>query len=437
MEIKFCGANKCVTGSCHLLKINNKQILLDCGKFQGEDEKIGNNEEFIFNPKEISLVILSHTHIDHSGRIMLLYQRGFTGKVICTKATVDLCKIILEQNEELSKKEIESYLDKFEGYDYNQVIKIDDKIQLVFKDAGHMLGSAICELNIKENNKNIKLIYSGDLGNLDLPLVKDPEKIYSGDYLILESTYGDRVHKIKRNEFAKLIDIIKDITEKQGNVLIPAFSLGRTQEILYTLNKFIEKEKLKVKVYVDSPLASKITEVFENNFEYFDKQAKKYIEQNDNPLDFKNLHFTNCIEESKELKNLKGVVIIAASGDCNKGRIIHHIKNNIEDENSAIVFVCSQGKKTLGREILEGKKEVTILGETLDVKSKIYNLQSLSGHGDCETIKGWIDNFLEKPKKIYLVHGEENVLSKFKENLEKGGYSVKIPNYGECEIIDS
>ncbi|WP_051540424.1 MBL fold metallo-hydrolase RNA specificity domain-containing protein [Clostridium ihumii] len=437
MEIKFCGANKCVTGSCHLLKINNKQILLDCGKFQGEDEKIGNNEDFIFNPKEISLVILSHTHIDHSGRIMLLYQRGFTGKVICTKATVDLCKIILEQNEELSKKEIESYLDKFEGYDYNQVIKIDDKIQLVFKDAGHMLGSAICELNIKENNKNIKLIYSGDLGNLDLPLVKDPEKIYRGDYLILESTYGDRVHKIKRNEFAKLIDIIKDITEKQGNVLIPAFSLGRTQEILYTLNKFIEKEKLKVKVYVDSPLASKITDVFENNFEYFDKQAKKYIEQNDNPLDFKNLYFTSCIDESKELKNLKGVVIIAASGDCNKGRIIHHIKNNIEDENSALVFVCSQGNKTLGREILEGKKEVTILGETLEVKSKIYNLQSLSGHGDCETIKGWIDNFLEKPKKIYLVHGEEIVLSKFKENLEKAGYFVKIPNYGESEIIDS
>lgn len=441
MKIKFCGANNCITGSSHLLCINDKKILLDCGLFQGKDCKKHDNGKFLFDPKEISVVILSHAHIDHSGRILELYKNGFKGKIVCTKPTVDLCKILLDDCENLNGIEnindenIKSYFKNFIGYDYEQRIDIDENISIMFKDAGHILGSAICEIMIN----NIKVIYSGDIGNEDLLIINDPNKIYYGDYLILEGTYGDKIHNVKENEFDILTGIIKKTVKRNGNVVIPAFSLGRTQEIIYTLNKFMERDKnLKdVEVYVDSPMASKITEVFEKNKKYFDKEAKKFLSNGDDPLEFKNLHFIDDIEISKNLKNKKGIVIIASSGDCKGGRVIHHIRNNIEDSNSSIVFVCAQGNKTLGKEILQGKANVSILNQLFMVKCYIYNLQSLSGHADKNSLINWVCNFKRKPKKIFLVHGEKCALCELKDNLEKKGFNVEVPSFGEEREINS
>lgn len=441
MKIKFCGAAKCITGSCHLLEVSDTKILLDCGLFQGKDLKEFNNDEFMFNPKEISAVILSHAHLDHSGRIPKLYEQGFKGNVICTKPTVELCKVLLSDIEnscdkdEKSKSEI--YFEKFIGYDYEEKIIINEDVSLIFRDAGHVLGSAICEIIINDEN-NIKLVYSGDVGNDNLLIVDDPQKIYSSDYLILEGTYGDKIHNVKRDEFDFLMEIIKKTISKNGNVIIPAFSLGRTQEIIYTLNKFIETEKdYNIDIYVDSPMATKITKIFENNKKYFDKEAKKFLNEGDNPFQFKNLHFIEELEESKKLKNKKGIVIISSSGDCEGGRIVHHIKNNIEDENSSLVFVCAQGYDTIGGHILGGKRNICILKEELEINCNIYNLQGLSGHADKNSLEKWVCNFKTKPKKIFLVHGKETALCELKDNLEKKKFNVSIPAIGCIENTNS
>ncbi|MBU5225416.1 MBL fold metallo-hydrolase [Clostridium senegalense] len=441
MKIKFCGAAKCITGSCHLLEVGNTKILLDCGLFQGKDLKKFNNDEFMFNPKEISAVILSHAHLDHSGRILKLYEQGFKGNVICTKPTVELCKVLLSDIENsLDKNEknrSEIYFEKFIGYDYDENIIINEDISLVFRDAGHILGSAICEIVINDEN-NTKIVYSGDVGNDNLLIVDDPKKIYSSDYLILEGTYGDKIHNVKRDEFDFLVEIIKKTVSKNGNVVIPAFSLGRTQEIIYTLNKFMESEEdYNVDIYVDSPMSTKITKIFENNKKYFDKEAKKFLNEGDNPFQFKNLHFIEELEESKKLKNRKGIVIISSSGDCEGGRIVHHIKNNIEDKNSSLVFVCAQGYDTIGGHILGGKRNICILKEELEINCNIYNLQGLSGHADKNSLEKWVCNFKSKPKKIFLVHGSEKALCELKDNLEKKKFSISIPAIGCIENTNS
>lgn len=441
MKIKFCGAAKCITGSCHLLEVGNTKILLDCGLFQGKDLKKFNNDEFMFNPKEISAVILSHAHLDHSGRILKLYEQGFKGNVICTKPTVELCKVLLSDIENsLDKNEknrSEIYFEKFIGYDYDENIIINEDISLVFRDAGHILGSAICEIVINDEN-NTKIVYSGDVGNDNLLIVDDPKKIYSSDYLILEGTYGDKIHNVKRDEFDFLVEIIKKTVSKNGNVVIPAFSLGRTQEIIYTLNKFMESEEdYNVDIYVDSPMSTKITKIFENNKKYFDKEAKKFLNEGDNPFQFKNLHFIEELEESKKLKNKKGIVIISSSGDCEGGRIVHHIKNNIEDKNSSLVFVCAQGYDTIGGHILGGKRNICILKEELEINCNIYNLQGLSGHADKNSLEKWVCNFKSKPKKIFLVHGSEKALCELKDNLEKKKFNISIPAIGCIENTNS
>ncbi|GAA0115824.1 MBL fold metallo-hydrolase RNA specificity domain-containing protein [Clostridium senegalense] len=441
MKIKFCGAAKCITGSCHLLEVGNTKILLDCGLFQGKDLKKFNNDEFMFNPKEISAVILSHAHLDHSGRILKLYEQGFKGNVICTKPTVELCKVLLSDIENsLDKNEknrSEIYFEKFIGYDYDENIIINEDISLVFRDAGHILGSAICEIVINDEN-NTKIVYSGDVGNDNLLIVDDPKKIYNSDYLILEGTYGDKIHNVKRDEFDFLVEIIKKTVSKNGNVVIPAFSLGRTQEIIYTLNKFMESEEdYNVDIYVDSPMSTKITKIFENNKKYFDKEAKKFLNEGDNPFQFKNLHFIEELEESKKLKNKKGIVIISSSGDCEGGRIVHHIKNNIEDKNSSLVFVCAQGYDTIGGHILGGKRNICILKEELEINCNIYNLQGLSGHADKNSLEKWVCNFKSKPKKIFLVHGSEKALCELKDNLEKKKFSISIPAIGCIENTNS
>lgn len=452
MKIKFYGGTCSVTGSCHYLEVNDLKILLDCGLYQGQDDEGDKNHEFPFDPKDIDYVILSHAHIDHCGRIPLLYKRGFKGKTLCTNGTKDLCKIILgdcatieehgvkiKNNYEKDKRgkpveplytinDVEKALENFKGYDYDVNIPLKENLYIIFRDGGHLLGSAITE--IYEEQGKPKLVYSGDLGNIGTPIIKDPKKITIGQCVIMESTYGSKNHE-KKEEYDALIDIVNSILKKGGNVVIPSFSVGRTQEIIYILNKHVESEKIKTKVYIDSPLAQEATKIFIKYKEYYDREANKLLKEGDDPLKFKNLIFTKNVDESKKINQDKGVIIIASSGMCEGGRIKYHLLNNIEKENSAIIFVGYQAKGTLGRKILEGYKEIKIFGENKIVKCNIYKISGLSGHADKDGLMNWVKSFENMPQAIYLVHGEEEEKESLKKALKEKGVNCIIPKEGE------
>ena len=458
MELKFFGAAECVTGSCHMLKIGDKTILLDCGLYQGKDGDHGKNENFGFNPQDIDLLILSHAHIDHSGRIPLLHKSGFKGEILCTKATKELCQVMLPdsghiqemdvqwKNKKLIRKGLEpiealytaknaeACLKLFKSYAYDEEIKPFDDLTITFKDAGHLLGSAIIELKVQEKEKPpIKLVYSGDLGNINIPLINDPTFIESADYVIMETTYGDKVHSNFKDVLKELASIVKDTFVRGGNVLIPSFAVGRTQEVIYALNTYFDHDMLKnLTVYVDSPLAEKATRIFENNSEYFDSEAKEMEKQDDNILGFTGLKFTHSPEESKKLNDIqKGMVIISTSGMCDAGRIKHHLKHGLWKSENSIVFVGYQAEGTLGRQILDGNKMVKIYGEEISVEASIYNLQGLSGHADRNGLINWIDHMKIKPKKVFLVHGDGTAQKCFKELLDSKDYTSVIIKSGE------
>ncbi|KAJ53509.1 metallo-beta-lactamase family protein [Clostridium tetanomorphum] len=460
VKIEFFGAAGCVTGSSHLLKVKDKKILLDCGLYQGKDEKERGNETFNFNPKDIDYVVLSHAHIDHSGRIPLLYKQGFKGDIICTEGTKDLCNIMLEDSGHIQEMEIQwinrkrmrlgqppieplytvkiaqlsSYL--FTGYPYNQWIELFDGFKVRFRDAGHLLGSSIVEMLIREDEKEIKLVYSGDLGNKLVPLLKDPTNIDYADYVIMETTYGNRVHENLNDNLRELVNIIKSTFKRGGNVIIPSFAVGRTQEVLYALNHYVENGLLKdLKVYVDSPLAAESTSIFNKYTKYYDEEATKLVENGDNPLAFEGLTFTKSPEESMKVNKIhSGALVISASGMCEAGRIKHHLKHNLWRKESSIVFVGYQAEGTLGRAILDGAKKVKIFGEEIAVNAKIYNLQGLSGHADKNGLIEWIENFKTKPKGILLVHGEEDAQNSFKELLDNKGYNSIIMQAGNTFV---
>ncbi|WP_055668169.1 MBL fold metallo-hydrolase RNA specificity domain-containing protein [Desnuesiella massiliensis] len=463
MKLEFFGAAGSVTGSCHILRVNDKNILLDCGLFQGRDEKERGNDIFPFNPKDIDYVLLSHAHIDHSGRIPLLYKKGFKGEVICTEATMELSRVMLIDSGHIHEMEAEwknrkrarqglekvdplytvkmaelsSYL--FRGIKYNEVIELFQGFKICFKDAGHLLGSSIIELFIKEENKDeVKIVYSGDLGNINIPIIKDPTTIDNADYVIMETTYGNRLHEKGDKEFSELVKIIKDTFRRGGNVVIPSFAVGRTQEIIYVLNNFIENDELQgVKVYVDSPLAREATRIFNKHIELYDEEALKIINNGDHPLDFEGLVFTQSAEESAQINKVqKGAIIIAASGMCEAGRIKHHLKHNLWRKESSIVFVGYQAEGTLGRAILEGEKKVKIFGEDIAVNAKIYNLPGLSGHADQLGLLNWISSFKKKPKEVLLVHGDKEAQNSFKNLLTDKGFKVRRMNLGDIYYIN-
>jgi len=458
MKIQFYGAAKTVTGSCHILHINGKIVLLDCGLYQGKGEKVFANEEFDFNPKEVDYVILSHAHIDHSGRIPLLYKRGFRGKILSTEATMDLCSIMLPDSGHIHESEVEwknkkrkrqglktleplytvklaeLSLSLFRAFPYDEMIDVFDGLKIRFRDAGHLLGSAIVELYMTEKNQEeVKLVYSGDLGNLNKSIIKDPTIINHTDYLIIETTYGNRVHPEIKEDLKELLKIIKETFARGGNVIIPSFAVGRTQEILYELNKYVENEELKdIKVYIDSPLAIQATKVFESHNEDYDNEAKELVMKGEYPFRFDGLRFSVSSNDSMEINKIQSnVIVISASGMCDAGRIKHHLKYNLWREASSIVFVGYQAEGTLGRNIVGGAKTVKIFGEQIAVKAHIYNLEGLSGHADRNGLFNWIEGFMDKPKEILLVHGDKEAQDSFKQLLDSKGYSARIVESGE------
>lgn len=464
MNIRFLGAVKGVTGSSHLISFKDKKILLDCGMFQGKDEEL--NEEILdVNPAEIDYLLLSHSHIDHSGRIPLLVKNGFKGIIYCSKPTYDLCKIMLVDSAHIQETEAEwknrksrrsgkklvepmytqsdaiESLKYFKPIFYDQVIHIEDDLTVKFSDAGHILGSSIIEMWFEEDNETIKIVYSGDLGMNEKPILKDPTIIESADYVIMESTYGNRTHANVEQRTDELIDIILKTVRRGGSVIIPSFAVGRTQEIIYELNKYYDKklskiggkenELKKIPVYIDSPLATKATEIFKTNALVFDEEARGYIMNGDNPLEFENLHFTQSAEESKALNfSDEPKIIISASGMCDAGRIKHHLKHNLWKKECSIVFVGYQAEGTLGRRIVDGEKDVKILGEEIHINAEICNVEGFSGHADKPALMKWLSGFKEKPKNVFIVHGETQSKTDFaKAVTEELGLNCIIPEY--------
>lgn len=451
MKIQFCGASTGVTGSCHLITTENHKVLLDCGQFQGgKAQEALNYEDFPFDPAEIDYVILSHAHIDHCGRIPLLIKRGFKGDIYCTDATADLLDVMLKDSGYIHEKEAEwknkkneragrpkveplyTFNDAVDSLTYvkpvlyDQLIELNEEMKIVFNDAGHILGSAITELWVTENDNVSKIVFSGDLGVMERPILRNPTIIKKADYVIMETTYGNRVHPENSMNVKALMDIIRDTAAKGGTTVIPSFAVGRTQELIYELNRVYETDNgyrqafENIMVYVDSPMATTATEVFKRNAQVFDDETKEYIAKGDNPLDFKNLRFTRTSQESIWLNtNPDPKVIISASGMCDAGRIRHHLKHNLWNRKSSIVFVGYQAEGTLGRMILDGAKEVTLFGEKVQVNAKIYNLEGFSGHADKNGLLAWLKGFQKEPKHIFLVHGEPEAKEAFAETVEK------------------
>lgn len=468
MKIKFCGASSGVTGSCHLLTTENHKILLDCGQFQGgKSQEALNAEPFPFDPAGVECVILSHAHIDHCGRIPLLVKRGFRGKIYCTDATADLLDVMLKDSGYIHEKDAErqsrkalragkppveplyTYNDAVEALQYvepvlyNQLIELNENMKIVFNDAGHILGSAITELWITEDGKESKIVFSGDLGMIDRPILRDPTIIKKADYVIMETTYGNRNHPENSTSINQLLDIVLKTIKRGGNVVIPSFAVGRTQEIIFEFNRFYEehpeyRDQLdKVKVYVDSPMATTATEVFRKNAQVFDEETKAYIMRGDNPLDFKNLKFTRTTAESQALNmDRSPKIIISASGMCEAGRIRHHLKHNLWDARSSVVFVGYQAEGTLGKLLVEGTKDITLFGEAVHVNAEIYNLEGFSGHADQNGLFAWISGFRKKPRQIFLVHGEEDSKKDFAKLIsDKLGYDpVVVLENSEYEL---
>lgn len=469
MKITFLGAAKTVTGSNFLVEAAGKKFLVDCGMYQGKaTEEKENEAPFLFDVSEIDFMLLTHAHIDHSGRIPKLYNDGYRNPVIATKATCDLCTIMLPDSGHIQEMEIEwrnkkrkregkeelpplytaedatKCLELFKRVKYDEIVEIDENIKVRFNDAGHMLGSAIIEVWVTEDGKTQKAVFTGDLGNNDIPLLASPTMIESADYLIMESTYGSRLHMRNDDKAELFLNVVSETLDKGGTVVIPSFAVGRTQEIVYELNKlketrddeeFIKKYKtlMSVPVFVDSPLAISATEIFRENTDLFDDEVKEEMEKGDNPLEFPGLQFTRTAEESKALnESNQSSIIISASGMCEVGRIKHHLKHNLWNPNSTILFVGYQAPGTLGSKLVNGEKKVKVFGEEITVNARIEYIEGYSGHADQEWLLNFVYSFIKKPKHIFLVHGEEESQEVLKEKiLETTGIPVTIPDYGE------
>ena len=474
MKITFLGATKIVTGSNFLVEAAGKKFLVDCGLYQGKAElEEQNYREFDYNPAEIDFMLLTHAHIDHSGRIPKLYNDGFKGPIYAHKATCDLCQIMLPDSGHIQEMEAEwknkkrirkgqqtrgplytaedalKCMEIFVPVKYDEIIQVSENIYVRFNDAGHMLGSSTIEIWAKEDGKETKAVFSGDLGNNDIPLLSEPTMIDNCDYLVMESTYGSRLH-IRNDQKAELfLKIVSETIDNGGTVVIPSFAVGRTQEILYEINKIKENRHdeeflreyrtlMKVPVYVDSPLAISATQVFKENMDLFEDEVKEEMERGNNPLEFPGLKFTQTADESKALnESNEPSIIISASGMCDVGRIKHHLNLNIWNPKSTILFVGYQAPGTLGYEIVNGAKKVTIFGEEFAVNARIEYIEGYSGHADQEWLMNFVYSFYNKPKHIFLVHGEEESQEVLRNKiLENTGIGVTIPEYGETYQLD-
>lgn len=464
MRIEFVGGARTVTGSCFIVKDDDYTLMIDCGMFQGKHAiRDRNMLKLIYAPPQIDALLLTHAHIDHSGLIPKLVREGFKGKIYATKATADLCGIMLpdsahiqemdtawinKKNRRIGRELVDPLytiddalisLEKFHPVNYGEKIEIMPGITARFRDAGHILGSSIIELWIDKKNIQRKLVFSGDLGQKDQAIIKDPEIVTESDILLIESTYGNRLHKGKEDTFAEFKNIILESYNNKGNIIIPAFAVERTQEIIYTLAKlFKDGEIPPVPVYIDSPLAISATEIFRENDQCFDEETKKILLSGDSPLDFSNLTFTKTAEESKALDDVKGAIIISASGMCTAGRIKYHLQNNLYKPESSVIFVGFQAEGTTGRRLVDGAKRVRLYGEDVIVNARIHTLGGFSAHADRNGLLEWMSNIKNRALKVFVIHGEEESSKSFAEEVRNElGLDAHVPAWGEIINIEN
>jgi metallo-beta-lactamase family protein len=456
MNLTSYGAALEVTGSQHLLEANGKKILLDCGLFQGKrKESFEKNSWFGFDPVEIDALILSHAHIDHSGNIPTLVKKGFKGVIYCTEATKDLCEVMLLDSAYIQQSDAEYFqkhhpdtalypieplysdedarfaLKFFKGMEYDKKIEVFPGIHVTFVEAGHVLGAAmlLIEVDDKEDGKHKRLLYTGDLGRTRLPIIRDPFEVGKADYLLCESTYGNRTHTPIDEGIPDLARVINRTIKRGGKIIIPAFALERSQELLYSLHLMIHKDMIpsNLPIFLDSPLANAITEIFKQHAELYDEKIRKEFKSKHNPFTMRQLKQVTDVEESKKLNHFIGpCVIISASGMCEAGRIRHHLRNNLEDPKSSIVIVGYMAENTLGRRIVDGNKAVKIFDQMVDIKAEVVVLESFSAHADRDDLDRFVEN-IKGLKKIMLVHGEADQSIPFAERIKaKTDVEVKI-----------
>ncbi|MCX5864097.1 MAG: MBL fold metallo-hydrolase [Deltaproteobacteria bacterium] len=461
MKLTFHGAAKTVTGSQHLLEVNGKRILLDCGLFQGKrKEAFDLNRTGFCAGKDLDCLILSHAHIDHSGNIPCLVKKGFTGDIICTSATRDLCAVMLMDGAHIqeqdvafinklrrknkqkefeplyTKEDVVASMDQFVGISYNRKREILPGVHLTLTDAGHMLGSAnvILDIHDQEQGRDLRLVFSGDIGRAGIPIINDPAVLSEGaDILIMESTYGNRQHPPYQESEKELERIVNETYQRGGTLLIPAFAVGRTQQLVYALHKlFLKRDIPKMPIYVDSPLATRVTDIFRLHPETYDSEIREFLlkDNHSNPFGFDTLRYTQSVEDSKELNFLREpAIIISASGMMEAGRILHHLRKRISDKKNTILVTGWQAPNTLGRRIVDGEETVRIFGEEFALKAKVETLTGFSGHADRDGLLAWAGAMQKKPARTFVVHGEEDAATAFAESLrqELGFPMVEIP----------
>ena len=459
MKLTFFGAAHAVTGSCHCLEVNGKKILIDCGLQQGRDEQ--NDNALDFAPNSMDYVLVTHAHIDHSGRVPLLVKEGFTGEIYTTRLTARLLSIMLRDSAHIQESDAqwqnqkgkragrpeveplytladaEAALQMVQTKEYGQTFDLCEGVQIRFTDAGHLLGSSAVEIWATEGGVTKKIVFSGDLGNVDQPVIRDPDYIQEADYVVMESTYGDKNHEPPESYTEALAQLIDDVFSKGGNIIIPSFAVGRTQELLYFLREIKNEGMVKTvpnfTVCVDSPLAVEATTIYAGDLHgYLDEEAIEVVQGGENLFTFPGLTLSRTSEESKALNFDKTPkIIISASGMCDAGRIRHHLKHNLWRPECAVVFVGYQGEGTLGRRLLEGAKSVKLFGEEISVQARILNFPGLSSHADRDHLIAWAEHFSPKPKQVFVVHGDAPVTELFADTLNERGIPAHAPLYQE------
>ncbi|MFW6366540.1 MAG: MBL fold metallo-hydrolase RNA specificity domain-containing protein [Spirochaetota bacterium] len=465
MQIEFVGAAQTVTGSSYIIKCSDYTVMVDCGMFQGPHEiRERNHLGLIYAPQQIDALLVTHAHIDHSGLIPKLVKEGFSGKIFATKATCDLLRVMLPDSAHIQEmdaewvnrrnrknnrppveplytaQDAESSIERLVPKRYGEEYEVVPGVKARFRDAGHILGSSFIEMELSENGNTKRIVFSGDLGPNDQAIIRNAEVFQGADFLLIESTYGDRLHKSKTDTYEEFKQIIHDAHNSQGNIIIPAFAVERTQEIIFTLGRLFRSGDIPViPVYIDSPLAISATEIFRENRDCFDEETRKILEEGDSPLDFPNLHLTRTANESKELtKNAKGSIIISASGMCTAGRIKYHLQNNLHRPESSIIFVGYQAHGTLGRRLVDGEKRVRIYGEDIYVRASIHTLGGFSGHADRDRLLEWAGTGDNPRLKVFVVHGEEKASANLARLInDRYGYETTVPQWGEIVNLDT
>jgi metallo-beta-lactamase family protein len=459
MQIEFYGATSGITGSCHILRANGKTVLLDCGLIQGRREEMEKNRRpFPFSPDEISAVVLSHGHIDHSGRIPLLAKQGYQGPIYAQNATMELCDILLQDSAFLQEKDAQyenkwrkrkgkpfidplytvtdarDALNNIVGLKYKQKQEILPGISIRFQDAGHILGSSCVEVWLEENGKQRKIVFSGDLGQYDTPIINDPVVIEEADHVIIESTYGNRRHRDRQHTIDEIGEIIREAAHQKGNLLIPAFSIGRSQEILYYLGKYYDEWEMgRWQVFLDSPMAIRASKVYWEYPHLYDEEATKLRRKIHEMPHLRNLKLTASPQESMGINRIKsGAIIISASGMCTGGRIVHHLKHNISRSGAHIMIVGYQANGTLGRALVDGRASVKIHGDDYRVKAKVHTVGGLSAHADVDDLMRWLGGFRKSSPHVHVVHGESDSKRDLRDLIESEmGLTASVPGMGD------